>query len=103
MITMNPSPASLASGTGVSPTVVVIIPFYNGADFIERSVRSVFEQSVPANEVIVVNDGSRTEERAALDALAARYPFRILDKENGGQGSARNAGVRLNSTAPSKR
>ncbi len=93
MITMNPSPASLASGTGVSPTVVVIIPFYNGADFIERSVRSVFEQSVPANEVIVVNDGSRTEERAALDALAARYPFRILDKENGGQGSARNAGV----------
>jgi GT2 family glycosyltransferase len=43
--------------------------------------------------VIVVNDGSRPEERAALDALAARYPFRILDKENGGQGSARNAGV----------
>lgn len=75
------------------PTVVVIIPFYNGADFIERSVKSVFEQSVPANEVIVVNDGSRPEERAALDALAARYPFRILDKENGGQGSARNAGV----------
>ncbi len=75
------------------PSVVVIIPFYNGADFIERSVRSVFEQSVPAAEVIVVNDGSRPEERAALDGLATRYPFRILDKENGGQGSARNAGV----------
>ena len=90
---MNPSPTSIAGGTGVSPTVVVIIPFYNGADFIERSVRSVFEQSVPANEVIVVNDGSRPEERAALGALADRYPFRILDKENGGQGSARNAGV----------
>lgn len=75
------------------PSVVVIIPFYNGADFIERSVKSVFEQSVPAHEVIVVNDGSRPEERAALDGLAARYPFRIIDKENGGQGSARNAGV----------
>jgi len=75
------------------PSVVVVIPFYNGADFIERSVKSVFEQSVPASEVIVVNDGSRPEERASLDALAARYPFRIVDKENGGQGSARNAGV----------
>ena len=75
------------------PSVVVVIPFYNGADFIERSVKSVFNQTVPADEVIVVNDGSRPEEREALGALAGRYPFRIVDKENGGQGSARNAGV----------
>jgi len=75
------------------PTVVVVIPFYNGADFIERSVKSVFNQTVPADEVIVVNDGSRPEEREALGALNARYPFKIVDKENGGQGSARNAGV----------
>ncbi|QRF58549.1 glycosyltransferase family 2 protein [Variovorax paradoxus] len=98
MTTMNaslvPNPAD---PSGIPPDVVVIIPFYNGADFIERSVRSVFEQSMPASEVIVVNDGSRPEERAALDALALRYPFRILDKENGGQGSARNAGVAASS------
>jgi glycosyltransferase involved in cell wall biosynthesis len=93
MTPTNPSPATTAGGPSAAPTVVVVIPFYNGADFIERSVRSVFEQSVPANEVIVVNDGSRPEERAVLDALALRYPFRIIDKENGGQGSARNAGV----------
>lgn len=74
-------------------SVVVVIPFYNGADFIERSVRSVFNQAMPADEVVVVNDGSRPEEREALGALALRYPFRIVDKENGGQGSARNAGV----------
>ncbi|MDM0055823.1 glycosyltransferase family 2 protein [Variovorax fucosicus] len=79
------------------PSVVVVIPFYNGADFIERSVKSVFNQTVPAHEVIVVNDGSRPEEREALGALAARYPFRIVDKENGGQGSARNAGVAASS------
>jgi glycosyltransferase involved in cell wall biosynthesis len=75
------------------PSVVVVIPFYNGAYFIERSVKSVFNQTVPADEVIVVNDGSRPEEREALGALAGGYPFRIVDKENGGQGSARNAGV----------
>lgn len=94
MLTMNnlpdPSPGQPPKSW---PSVVVVIPFYNGADFIERSVKSVFEQSVPAAEVVVVNDGSRPEERAALAALAARYPFRIVDQENGGQGSARNAGV----------
>ena len=72
---------------------MLVIPFYNGADFIERAVKSVFNQTVPADEVVVVNDGSRPEEREALGALAGRYPFRIVDKENGGQGSARNAGV----------
>lgn len=75
------------------PTIVIVIPFYNGASFIERSVHSAFTQTVAASEVIVVNDGSEPEERAALDVLAQRYPFRILDKSNGGQGSARNAGV----------
>jgi glycosyltransferase involved in cell wall biosynthesis len=75
------------------PSVVVVIPFYNGAAFIERALKSVFNQSVPADEVVVVNDGSLPEERAALGALAGRYPFTLIDQENGGQGSARNAGV----------
>lgn len=81
------------------PSVVVVIPYYNGADFIERAVKSVFDQTVPAHEVIVVNDGSRPEEREALGALAGRYPFRVIDKENGGQGSARNAGVAASTSA----
>ena len=75
------------------PSVVVVIPFYNGSPFIERALRSVFEQSTPPDEVIVVNDGSRVSERDFLHALAARLPFRVIDKPNGGQGSARNAGV----------
>ena len=79
--------------TSPQPSVVVVIPFFNGSRFIERSISSVFAQTVPPNEVIVVNDGSRTEEREALGELAKQYPFRIIDKENGGQGSARNAGV----------
>lgn len=79
------------------PSVVVVIAFFNGADFIERAVKSVFNQTVPADEVIVVNDGSRPEERVSLGALAGRYPLRIVDKENGGQGSARNAGVAASS------
>lgn len=78
--------------------VVVVIPFYNGAAFIERALRSVFAQTLPAAEVIVVNDGSAPEERAALDDLAQHFSFKVIDKENGGQGSARNAGVAASTT-----
>lgn len=75
------------------PTVAVIIPFYNGSKWVERAVQSIYEQTVPADEVIVVNDGSRADEQAALYALDDKYPIRIIDKPNGGPGSARNVGV----------
>ncbi|RFU45990.1 glycosyltransferase family 2 protein [Paraburkholderia sp. DHOC27] len=75
-------------------SVVVIVPFYNGSNWVERAIQSVLGQTTPPDEFIIVNDGSKPEERAALAKLAERYAFRILDKENGGQGSARNAGVK---------
>lgn len=78
-----------------NPTVAVVIPFYNGSRWIERAIQSVAEQSIAPDEVIVVNDGSRAEEQAALYDLQPKYAFQIIDKPNGGQGSARNAGVEV--------
>lgn len=75
--------------------VVVIIPYYNGAKFIRRALDSVFSQTVRPDEVVVVNDGSRDDERDFLHSLASAYPMRIIDKPNGGQGSARNLGVAM--------
>jgi len=75
------------------PSIVVIIPFYNGSKWIERALASVFAQTVEANEVIVVNDGSMKEERERLERLRAMYAFAIIDQPNRGQSSARNAGV----------
>lgn len=75
------------------PTVVVVIPYYNGSDTIERAVISVLGQTVAPHEFIVVNDGSTEKEKQFLHDLATRYEFRVIDQENGGQGSARNAGV----------
>jgi glycosyltransferase involved in cell wall biosynthesis len=77
----------------IKPTVAVIIPFYNGSRWIERALLSVFQQTVPADEVIVVNDGSLVEEQAALHAIGAKYAAKIINKPNGGQGAARNAGA----------
>ncbi|GBQ83178.1 glycosyltransferase family 2 protein [Asaia krungthepensis] len=74
-------------------SVAVIIPYYNGARYIERAIRSVLEQTVPADEFLIIDDGSSESEHEALLAVAEPLGVRVLRKENGGQGSARNLGV----------
>jgi glycosyltransferase involved in cell wall biosynthesis len=76
-----------------APAIAAIIPFYNGSAFIERALRSIYAQSLPAAEVIVVNDGSRDDEREFLHRIQPQYGFTLIDQPNGGQGAARNAGV----------
>jgi glycosyltransferase involved in cell wall biosynthesis len=76
-----------------SANVAVIIPYYNGSRFIVRALKSVFSQSVKAQEVVVVNDGSTEVEAEFLNSLSSEFEIKILHKNNGGQGSARNYGV----------
>ena len=86
---------------GPKPAVAVIIPLYNGARFIEEALNSVFRQSLPASEIIVVNDGSTDDGAgvAIVERLARTHPVTLLHKTNGGQSSARNLGVRESSSA----
>lgn len=79
--------------------VSAIIPLYNGAAYIEEALLSVIEQERPADEIIVVDDGS-TDGGAGADIvrrLALSHPVTLLTKTNGGQGSARNHGIRHSS------
>jgi len=73
--------------------ICIIIPFYNGSAFIERALKSIYRQTLLADEVIVVNDGSSSEERLFITNLKKNYDFKLINKKNGGQGSARNTGV----------
>jgi glycosyltransferase involved in cell wall biosynthesis len=91
---MHVSPKVSKLGRRKAPSVVVVIPYYNGSAFIERSVNSVLNQTLPPDEFVVVNDGSTTGEAEFLHRLAKRLRFKVVDQENGGQSSARNAGVR---------
>lgn len=90
-----PEPKFMApSLLGKRLTIAAIIPLYNGAQFIEKSVRSVLEQTRPADEIIVVDDGSTDDGmQIAKDLLASYRGVQIHSKPNGGQSSARNFGV----------
>jgi glycosyltransferase involved in cell wall biosynthesis len=73
--------------------IAVIIPFYNGSAFLARSVASVKAQTLQPDEIVIVNDGSSAAETEWVHAFCEAQGLRVLDKPNGGQGSARNAGV----------
>ena len=74
-------------------TVSVIIPVYNRAGCIQRCLESVFAQTYPAIEVIVIDDGSTDELETVLSPLMSKIKF--VRQDNQGQGAARNAGARI--------
>lgn len=74
--------------------VSVIIPTYNRENLIERSIRSVLNQTYKNLEVIVVDDGSTDHTREIVESIKDQ---RIIyhKQENGGAAKARNTGVSL--------
>jgi glycosyltransferase involved in cell wall biosynthesis len=74
----------------VNPTVSVIIPCYNAEKTLRVCLESVFAQSHPPCEVIVVDDAS-TDSSARI---AGEFPCTLVEQPvNGGVSAARNAGV----------
>jgi glycosyltransferase involved in cell wall biosynthesis len=76
------------------PAVSVIIPAFRASGDIAVALDSVFAQTFPHVEVIVVNDGSpdTAELEAALEPFRSR--LRYIVQQNRGAGAARNAGIR---------
>src|SRR6185369_7655534 len=73
----------------------IIIPTYNHATYIERSVQCALDQTYPNVEIIVVDDGSTDDTQTRLERFGSRIVYQR--KENGGLGAARNTGIKLSS------
>lgn len=79
--------------------LTVIVPVYKVEKYINKCLDSLIlpEQQMNKLEVIVVNDGSPDNSAIMAKEYEIRFPevFKVIDKENGGHGSAWNKGVEL--------
>ena len=66
-----------------SPLVSVIVPVFNGEQFLTRCLDSIFAQTMPDFEVLVVNDGSTDETASILAEYAAARPELTVIEQSG--------------------
>lgn len=76
-----------------NPKVTIVIPVYNGADYLETAIDSALAQTYNNIEIIVVNDGSN--DAGATDKIAKSYgnKIRYFKKNNGGVSTALNIAI----------
>ncbi|MCR5792029.1 MAG: glycosyltransferase [Lachnospiraceae bacterium] len=76
------------------PGISVIIAVYNGIATIEKCMTSVLQQDYPSVEIIVIDDGSTDGTSEYLDHFQTEENIQIFHIPNGGQGAARNRGLK---------
>ncbi len=77
-----------------NPLVSVILPVFNGAEFLGCALESVMLQTYRNLEIVVVNDGSTDQTEAILEACAARDArVRVITQSNAGVARARNRAI----------
>lgn len=77
-----------------NPKVSIVIPVYNGSNYLREAIDSALNQSYKNIEIIVVNDGSNDDDRTEKIALSYGDKIRYFSKENGGSSSAINVGIK---------
>ena len=78
----------------MNTSVSVIIPTYNRWQVLRRAIDSVLAQSVTANEIIVVDDGSTDNTHTLLQSTFGDR-IKVLVQPNRGVSAARNAGLKI--------
>lgn len=75
--------------------ISIIIPVYNVEDYIEQCLESIVNQTLKEIEIIVVNDGTKDYSMKKIERFLSDKRIIVINKENGGLSSARNAGLKI--------
>ena len=79
-----------------APLISVIVPVYKVEEYLDKCVRSIVQQTYKNLEIILVDDGSPDRCPAMCEAWASKDArIKVIHKCNGGQASARNAGLNI--------
>jgi glycosyltransferase involved in cell wall biosynthesis len=76
------------------PLVTIVIPVFNGSNYLKEAIDSALAQTYTNLEIIVVNDGSQDDGLTEAIALGYGDRIRYLSKQNGGTSTALNLGIR---------
>lgn len=77
-----------------NPLVSIIIPVYNGSNYLKDAIDSALAQTYPNCEILVINDGSNDGGATERIALAYGDRIRYFSKQNGGVATAVNLGIK---------
>lgn len=78
----------------LNPLVSIVIPVYNGSNYLAEAINSALAQTYKNCEVVIVNDGSQDHGKTRRIALSYGDKIRYFEKENGGVSTALNLGIR---------
>jgi len=76
-----------------TPLISVVIPVYNGENFIRDAIQSVLDQNYPNLEILVIDDGSKDQTRTIVDDYSGQVTY--IHQLNQGPGAARNTGLKM--------
>lgn len=79
----------------IKELITIVVPVYNSEKYIENFLKSVLDQIYTNYELILINDGSTDESILKAEKILnqSNINFKIINKENGGQSTARNVGI----------
>ena len=82
-------------------TISIIIPLYNFANYIEKCLNSLVNQTNHDFEVIIIDDGSTDNSKLVVEKFIDKNNlknFKLITQNNGGVSKARNTGIKVAET-----
>ncbi|MFA6216043.1 MAG: glycosyltransferase [Candidatus Omnitrophota bacterium] len=75
--------------------VSIIMPVYNGEQFLSRTINSVLSQTCQDFELICVDDGSRDDSRKVIESFGDKRIIYIYQENSGSPSHGRNVGIKI--------